>query len=113
MRPFFTIMLSILLLCSSSLYLIFPIHSASADNTYLPGSSVSGENLLGGPLGISDQIQFGGQSAPTGIEINGAKVDKVSIKSDYGLLKFGQDLLKFNGVPRRTLVYGSGDAMTL
>lgn len=43
------------------------------------------------------------------VDLYGYKVPRGAIHSDFGAIKFGDELLRYNGNPSRTLVFGAGN----
>lgn len=51
--------------------------------------------------------------SPDDIDIYGHKVPRSAIRSNFGAIDLGDELLRYNGSPRRTLVFGAGDPHAL
>ena len=52
-------------------------------------------------------------AAPDAVSIYGHSVPRSAVRSDFGAFSLGDELLRYNGSPQRTLVFGAGDVGAL
>ena len=55
---------------------------------------------------------FAGNSAAQAGSLDQLITQNSKLKSDFGAVNLGQDALRFNGIPQRSLIYGSGSLNT-